>query len=87
MPLHRLTEKMEGNISAPDNAAALERLARWEDLIERLTARQAVLSAEIAALQQKGERPTAYKLRERLAEKLTNTAVLNAMGAALEKAM
>jgi len=75
--MERLTEKTpEGYRLSGEEAAALERLGRLEDLWERLEARQAAIPGELEALRARGKEKT-VAFKELLAEKLTNSAVLD----------
>lgn len=76
--MERLTEKCgEGYcLKAGAEAEVATRLAAYENIREELTARQAVLSAEIDRALLAG-RQKHYKTKELLAEKLTNGSILS----------
>lgn len=82
----RCTTLLEGGKYAIDRASltdtaagytgrAAEKLARFENLRDDLTAEQARLAAELEALRAAGK-TNSYKFKEKMGQKLTNSAIL-----------
>ena len=72
--MERYTVRAEGAVSVPPDQleAALERLARFEDMALGLEAEQGDIAARLAALREQGRDKT-VQFRELLAQKLTNS--------------
>ena len=72
--MERYTVRAEGAVSVPPDQleAALERLARFEDMALGLEAEQRDIAARLAALREQGKDKT-VQFRELLAQKLTNS--------------
>lgn len=80
--MDRLTTRTPQGVECADTAAALEKLARCEDLCQYLEQRQDQLSQKMAALRAAGKTKTT-QFRELMAEKLANShtiALLQANG-------
>lgn len=80
--MDRLTARTPQGVECADTAAALEKLARCEDLCQYLEQRQNQLSEKLAALRTAGKTKTT-QFRELMAEKLANghtIALLHANG-------
>ena len=75
--MERYTVRAEGAVSVPPDQleAALERLARFEDMALGLEAEQGDIAARLAALREQGKDKTA-QFRELLAQKLSNANML-----------
>ena len=72
--MERYTVRAGGAVSVPPEQmeAALERLARFEDMALGLEAEQGDIAARLAALREQGKDKT-VQFRELLAQKLTNS--------------
>ena len=72
--MERYTIRAGGAVSVPPEQleAALERLARFEDMALGLEAEQGDIAARLAALREQG-RDRTVQFRELLAQKLTNS--------------
>ena len=72
--MERYTVRAGGAVSVPPEQleAALERLARFEDMALGLEAEQGDIAARLAALREQGRDKT-VQFRELLAQKLTNS--------------
>ena len=72
--MERYTVRAGGAVSVPPEQleAALERLARFEDMALGLEAEQGDIAARLAALREQG-RDKIVQFRELLAQKLTNS--------------
>ena len=75
--MERYTVRAGGTVSVPPDQleAALERLARFEDMALGLEAEQGDIAARLAALREQGRDKT-VQFRELLAQKLTNANML-----------
>ena len=75
--MERYTVRAEGAVSVPPDQleAALERLARFEDMALGLEAEQRDIAARLAALREQGKDKT-VQFRELLAQKLSNANML-----------
>ena len=65
----------DGRFRTADPDAALDRLGRFETMVEDLLNEQEILSAELASLREQG-RTRSYQFREKMARKLNNNAVI-----------
>ena len=75
--MERYTVRAEGAVSVPPDQleAALERLARFEDMALGLEAEQRDIAARLAALREQGKDKT-VQFRELLAQKVSNANML-----------
>ncbi len=77
--MKRLTTRTADGVSTSDPAAALERLAQIEDMLEGLQAESAQIALELDTLRVQG-RTKSPRFREQLARKMTNREILSRFG-------
>lgn len=77
--MKRLTTRTTDGVSTSDPAAALERLAQIEDMLEGLQAESAQIALELDTLRVQG-RTKSPRFREQLARKMTNREILSRFG-------
>ena len=75
--MNRITRPLPGGgFAADDLEAAVQRLGMFESMAEELAAEQTALSAELACLRERGQ-TRSYRFREKMAQKLANTAAID----------
>ena len=78
--MERITQKTESGYYVPpeQQAQALARLGRWEDMMEQLEREQAEISALLEELRAAGKEKS-VRFRESLARKLTVSTMLDTL--------
>lgn len=77
--MNRLTTRTPDGVTAANTAAALERLAQLEDLMEALQSERTEIARELEALRVQSKTKS-LRFRELLARKLMTTELLARLG-------